>query len=397
VTVLFMPAGDPAALEEAAGTLRSYASQVASLGTSTRSTTGQIASGADWTGASADNYTQFTSSFAAGMEGMEQPLRRVPGAVAAYAAALRNAQAKVADYQSFARQVNEMSGPFSPQQAAEIEAEVQTRMSTAETSLVVLDQAAREAESGLKAIGRLLDDLFGSESTFHQWLENTTRPWDSAGADEILEQVLQHGETAEEEFEKGAKAVEKAQKALEAALNSDLEDIVEAVMKDMLQGKAGVADLRNAAENWKVAAQWATEAASQGGALDLPQKTALIKFLPYLQGLGRAADVLGVIGGTYTVVSPPEYDEGGARAAARFAGGALAVGSAAGLAGSFGLLSGAVLGSLTIPGVGEAVAAAAGLYLVGDWAYHNTHAIAHTFDSARHTAAHYADDLVSWL
>ena len=26
-----------------------------------------------------------------------------------------------------------------------------------------------------------------------------------------------------------------------------------------------------------------------------------------------------------------------------------------------------------------------------------SHAIAHTFDSARHTAAHYADDLVSWL
>jgi hypothetical protein len=43
------------------------------------------------------------------------------------------------------------------------------------------------------------------------------------------------------------------------------------------------------------------------------------------------------------------------------------------------------------------VAAAAGLYLVGDWAYHNTHLIAHTFDSARHTAAHYADDLVSWM
>jgi len=50
-----------------------------------------------------------------------------------------------------------------------------------------------------------------------------------------------------------------------------------------------------------------------------------------------------------------------------------------------------------LPGVGEVVAAAAGLYLVGDWAYHNTHAISHTFDSARHTAAHVADDLVSWI
>jgi len=392
-----MPAGDPAALEDAAGTLRSYAGQVAALSATTRSTTGQVASGADWTGTSADAYTQFTSSFAAGMEGMEQPLRSVPGAVAAYATALRDAQAKVADYQAFAQQVNTMTGPFSPQQVAVIDAQVQSRLGTAETSLQVLDQAAREAESGLKAIGRLLDDLFGSESAFHKWLETITRPWDSAGADEILEQVIQHGETAEEEFEKGTKAVEKAQKALEAALNSDLEDIVGTVMKDMLAGKAGVGDLRNAVENWKVAAQWATEAASQGGALDLPQKTALVKLLPYLKNLGRAADVLGIIGGTYTAISPPEYDVGGTRAAARVAGGALALGSAAGLAGSLGLLGTTSFATVFIPGVGEAVAAAAGLYLVGDWAYHNTHAIAHTFDSARHTAAHYADDLTSWL
>jgi hypothetical protein len=119
--------------------------------------------------------------------------------------------------------------------------------------------------------------------------------------------------------------------------------------------------------------------------------------LPLLKNLGRAGDVVGIIGGTYTLISPPDYDHGGLRAAARVAGGAMAVGSAVGLAGSFGLMSGAVLGSLTIPGIGEGVAAAAGLYLVGDWAYHNTHLIAHTFDSVRHTAAHYADDLVSWM
>jgi len=89
---LFRPAGDPAALEEAAGSLRSCAGQVAALGASTRSTGGRIAAGADWTGASADAYAQFTSSFAADMEGMEQPLRSVPGAVAGYAAALREAQ-----------------------------------------------------------------------------------------------------------------------------------------------------------------------------------------------------------------------------------------------------------------------------------------------------------------
>ena len=72
------------------------------------------------------------------------------------------------------------------------------------------------------------------------------------------------------------------------------------------------------------------------------------------------------------------------RASARVAGVLLAGGSAVGLAASFGWLG----ASAFVPGVGEAVAAAAGLYLVGDWAYHNTHQIAHTFDSARHTASH---------
>ena len=119
-----------------------------------------------------------------------------------------------------------------------------------------------------------------------------------------------------------------------------------------------------------VAAQWATEAASKGGALDAPEETALLRLLPYLKNLGRAAGVLGVIGGTYTLISPPDYDSGGTRVAARVAGGGLLFGSAAGLAGSLGLLGdGAV--ALAIPGVGEVVAAAAGLYLVGDWAYHN--------------------------
>jgi hypothetical protein len=113
--------------------------------------------------------------------------------------------------------------------------------------------------------------------------------------------------------------------------------------------------------------------------------------------------VLGVIGGTYTAISPPSYDHGGMRAAARGAGVTMALGSGVGLVGSYAAAAGAdwatatIVGSLTIPGIGEAVAAAAGLYLVGDWAYHNTHWIAHTFDSARHTAAHYADDLVSWI
>jgi uncharacterized protein YukE len=403
VSGLYMPAGDPAALEEAAGSLRRYASQIATLSDSTRSTTGRIAANADWTGGAADAYTEFTGSFAAGIGGIEHPLQSIPSAVAGYAAALRDAQSKVGDYNSFAQRVNSFIGPVSTQEKAQIDAEVQLRQSTAEIALDGLEQAARGAESALKRIGDMLDDVFGSESPFRTWLENIVRPWDTAGGDAILEGIIQYGEKLETAFEKSKDAAEEAQKALEVALDSDFQDIVGRTMQDMLKGTAGLDDLRNAVENWKVVAQWTTEAASKGGALDVPEETKLVSMLPYLKNLGRAGDVVGIIGGTYTAISPPDYDHGGMRVAARVAGGAMAIGSAVGLAGSIAAGSGAawatgaVLGSLTIPGIGEAVAAAAGLYLVGDWAYHNTHLIAHTFDSARHTAAHYADDLVSWM
>jgi uncharacterized protein YukE len=391
-----MPAGDPAALEEAAGNLRSYAGQIAALSESTRSTTGQIATNADWTGSSADAYTAFSGSFAAGLEGMQHPLQSVPGAVAGYAAALRDAQSKVSDYESFAQQVNSFTGPVSVQEKTQIDAEAEQRMSRAEIALEGLERAARDAESALKSIAKGLDDAFGSEGPFRTWLENLTRPWDSVGADAILEGVIQHGEELEEEFKKTEKAAEAAQKALKAALDSDFQDIVGTVMKDMVKGNADVDDLRNAVENWKVVASWATQAASKGGKLDVPEEATLLKLLPFLKNVGRAGDLLGIVGGTYTLFSPPDYDHGGMRVGARVAGGALLLGSAAGLAGSAGLV-GSGTAALFIPGVGEVVAAAAGLYLIGDWAYHNTHAISHTFDSARHTAAHYADDLVSWI
>jgi uncharacterized protein YukE len=396
-----MPEGDPAALEEAAGSLRRYASQIATLSDSTRSTTGRIAANADWTGGSADAYTEFTGSFASGIGGMEHPLQSVPGAVAGYAAALRDAQSKVGDYGSFARQVDSFVGPVSVQEKAQIDAESQQLLDTAQAALDVLEEEASAAQSALNRIGDMLAEVFGTDGPFRNWLETITRPWDSAAGDAILEGILTHGEKLEAAFDKAKDAAEEAQKALDAALDSDFQDIVGSTMKDMLKGTAGLDDLKNSVEDWKVLAQWTTEAASKGGALDVPEEAGLLKMLPYLKNLGRAGDVVGIIGGTYTVISPPSYDHGGARVAARVAGGGMALGSAAGLAGSFfaadSVVNAAVLGSLTVPGIGECVAAAAGLYLVGDWAYHNTHWIAHTFDSARHTAAHYADDLVSWI
>ena len=404
-----MPAGDPAALTAAANSLRSYAGQIATLSASTRSTAGQVAANADWTGSSADAYTAFTTNFASGMDGFHGPLMGIPGAVAGYCAALADAQAKVTSYQTFAQQVNS-SGPVTAQENASIQAEAKLLMGEAEAALDNLEREADAAVRVLKSIGKEIDNIFGSEGPVRTWLETITRPWDSVGADSVLETFIQRGDKLEEEFKEAEKAFDEAGKAskaakaeiaakLEAALDSDFKTIVGGVMKDMLTGKANVTDLANAVGKYDVVAQWtrsdaaAATAAIDASAVSAPEKAALLRMLPALENLGRVADALGIIGGTYTAISPPDYDTGGTRAAARVAGVLLAGGSAVGLAASFGWLG----ASAFVPGVGEAVAAAAGLYLVGDWAYHNTHQIAHTFDSARHTAAHYADDLTSWL
>jgi uncharacterized protein YukE len=404
-----MPAGDPAALTAAANSLRSYAGQIATLSASTRSTAGQVAANADWTGSSADAYTAFTTNFASGMDGFHGPLMSIPGAMASYSAALADAQAKVTSYQTYAQQVNS-SGPVTAQENATIQAEAKLLMGEAEVALDNLEREADAAVRVLKSIGKEIDDIFGSEGPVRTWLETITRPWDSAGADAVLETFIDRGKDLEEEFEKAEKAFDEAGKAsaaakaeiaskLEAALDSDFKTIVGGVMHDMATGKANVTDLADAVSKWQVIAQWtkddadAATAAIDASAASAPEKEALLKLLPALENLGRVADALGIIGGTYTAFSPPDYDTGTMRAVARGAGFALAGGSAVGLAASFGWLG----ASAFVPGVGEAVAAAAGLYLVGDWAYHNTHQIAHTFDSARHTAAHYADDLTSWL
>ncbi|HEY1702934.1 MAG TPA: WXG100 family type VII secretion target [Trebonia sp.] len=390
-----MPPGDPAGLEDAAGQLRSYGNQIATLADSTRSTSTRIAANADWTGSSADAYTGFTGSFAAGIGRMEEPLQNIPSAVSRYADALRTAQSKVSAYESHAKQVSTFVGPISAQERTTIDQASKTLEEEAESALDQLEAQAETAANALKSIGDTLKDVFGLDGSFRDWLETITRPWDSAGADAILEGIVQKGEKLEEAFNDAAK---ENQAALQEAITKDFDDIVGTVAQDYDAGNASLSDLESAYQTFEKASQTLTDASSAFA----PEEGTLVKMLPYLKNVGRFADVAGIIGGTYTVIKPPDYDQGAARVGARAAGGAMALGSAAGLAGGFAAADGTILtatvaGSLTVPVLGECVAAGAGLYLVGDWAYHNTHLIAHTFDSVRHTAAHYADDLVSWM
>jgi uncharacterized protein YukE len=390
-----MPPGDPAAIEDAAGKLRSYGSQIATLADSTRSTSSRIAANADWTGSSADAYTGFTGSFATGIARMEEPLQSIYSVAARYADGLKSAQAKVSAYLSHAKQISSFVGPVSAEEQAQNTATLKTLEQDAEAALDEFESLTESTANFFKNLGDTLKDVFGLDGPFRDWLETITRPWDSVGGDAILEGIVQKGESLEKAFDSTKEA---NAEALQEAINDDFDDIVGSVAQDYDAGNASLSDLEAAYNTFEKASQTLTDASSAFA----PEEGTLVKMLPYLKNAGRFADVAGIVGGTYTVIEPPDYDQGAARVGARVAGGAMALGSAAGLAGGFAAADGTILtatvaGSLTVPVLGECVAAGAGLYLVGDWAYHNTHLIAHTFDTVRHAAAHYADDLVSWM
>jgi uncharacterized protein YukE len=395
---LQMPAGDPAALEAAAAALGRYAGQVGDLaGATHRSTTG-IAADGDWTGGAADAYTAYTGGLVTGVAGMEQPLGRVPAAVAGYAAALRAAQARVGAYQSYARQVSTVQGPISRTEAAQIQTQAQELETYASEALTGLEEAARQTGAALNEIAQALNHVFDGSGPFHSWLENITRPWDSSAGDAFLEALLLRGEKAEKVFEEAAKAAKEGKQFLEdlpAKLDAEFEDIVGGTMQEMLKGNAGLAELEAATERWQNLRDAAQTFAA--GVDDEPAESTLLRLLPGLKAFDVVSNAASVVGGAYLLADPPEYDHGALRAVDRVAGVASIASGGIGLAVNAGVdftaLSVGAMSLSWVPVVGTALGVGAGLFLAGDWAYHHTHQIAHAFDVARHTVAHVADDV----
>lgn len=398
-----MPAGDPAALEESAAEVGRYASQVGDLAAATRKSVTGITADGDWTGSAASAFTAYTGGLSSGVAGMEQPLGRVPAAVAGYAAALRTAQARVDAYQSYASQVAAFTGPVSgPVTAAQAQAEAQALRSSASDALAGLERAAQDAAGLLQAIAETLERVFDDSGPFHSWLEKVARPWDAAGGDAWVEAAIGRAEKVEEDFDKELEAAKDFMKDLPGKLTAQREKILGGMWDEVFAEKADLAALTPAIQRLQTlrdAMQGFGEAAVKA---DPPL---LARLLPGLKGLGILSGAATAIGGAYYLAAPPDYDHGAMRVATRGAGIASILGGAEGVAANAGV---EFAGGSLIPGVGEAVAVGAGLYLTGDYIYHNTHQIAHTFDTARHataqgldvarhTAAHYADDVVSWL
>jgi len=205
------------------------------------------------------------------------------------------------------------------------------------------------------------------------------RPWDLAAGDAIIDGLIKGGEAAEE--------AEKFVKGIPAKLDEEFVQIIGGTMKDMAAGKAGLAELEASVSRWQTLRD-----AMQGFGEDaVDDSSALLgRLLPGLRVVGGLADAAGIVGGVYTMISPPEYDHGRLRDIDRGAGLAAFAGGGIGLATGLGVdftdLAVAGMALDFVPGVGEVLGVAAGLYLTGDYIYHHTHQIAHGFDTARHAA-----------
>jgi hypothetical protein len=377
-----MPLGNPDALDQAAAGVGRVAAGAGDLATATHRVTTGIVADAEWTGQAADACTAFTSGLTRGVGNMQAPLARIPAVIGGYADVLRGAQARVAAYQGYAAQ----AGPgvmLSPAALAALE-------SDAGAALAALEQAAQAARAGLDEIAAELAGVFDASGLFRNWLEKAMLPWDGTASDAVLEHFIQAGEASEKDVEEAADFM----KELPAKLDAWFADMVGGVMQDMLAGKAGVSELAAMTDRWQ-SMRGAAEAF--GGQWSDQASSLLARLLPGMKILGGAMGGLAVVGGIYTAISPPDYDKGTLRAADRVAGGGAVLGGAAAVAVNAGvdfatLEVGAVSLSL-VPGVGEVLGVGAGLYLAGDYIYHNTHQIAHAYDAARHAVAGAAGDV----
>ena len=391
-----MPPGNPEAVEEEAAAVARYATQAGDLAAATHRAAAGIVAGGGWEGKASDAYAEWNQGLVRGLGSTEEPLASVPHAVGTYAASLRTAQSRVTAYNSAvdaAGRPGTATSPAAQHRLAQLRAD-------AERALAALEDAENESNRMLAGIAEDINHVFDASGPFSKWLDTVMRPWDSTAADVFLEILQSKGE-------KGLKDFEAAADWRNGGLSKALAKTMDELLKDPLTQAASRADLADAAasgdlreldaalERWQnlrgaaqaFSDQWYDEPLSLLG-----------KALPALKGLGYLTGAAGVIGGVYTTISPPSYDGGTQQGFDRAAGVASTVGGATGLAATAGVdfSTIAIGGALTlewVPVAGQVIAVGAGLYLAGDWAYHHTHQIAHTFDTARHAAAHYADDV----
>jgi uncharacterized protein YukE len=377
-----VPPGDPASLYRLADALDTYATAVLTLGDDTLSTTAGIRSKADWSGAAADTYTEFTGTTSGGIKGIQPHLTSIASSVRTYADALDAAQKKV---QAAITAANKASQSGSGDAQAQIAAAQQ-----------VAAQARSDVDAaGAKAGGEVDDDKSGLEKFFeviepyrqaNEWIHV---PLDAVG-EPLAKDILKLLHT-------GPKPLESTIDELKDALREQFADQVSSVAHDFDHGDASMDDVEDAFAKYFVDTKGIDEDLVNAG-----------HSLAGWKGGFRVLGGLAVLGDAATVFDPE--DKGAMGWVDRSAAGvnAAAVGTGIG----YDLLAANSLDE--VPVVGEVVMVAdvgTGVYLAGDFLYHHfkpfhnvcnavgggvasaADATAHGVSKAAHSVAHFFGSL----
>ncbi|QMU72476.1 WXG100 family type VII secretion target [Streptacidiphilus sp. P02-A3a] len=372
-----IPPGDPAALHRLADTLDSYAAAVGTLGDNTLSTTAGIRSKAAWSGTAADAYSAFTGTTSGSIKDLQPHLSTIASSVRSYATTLDAAQKQI-----------------------EAILDTANKTATPQSQLATAQQAAAQAQhdvdaAGAKASGEV-DDAKSSMEKFFDAIEPYRKanewihlPVDLA-TDPLTEKLLKSLGT-------GLDLARESVKELKTQLSDEFTEQVGSVAHDFDHGEASMEDIDAAMARYQTVAD-----GIEDGLADA--KSVLGRWRVGNDSFGGAA----ILGDALTMADPE--DKGTMGDVDRSAAG---VNAAA--AGSSLIYELATANSLDeVPGIGEVVMVAdagTGIYLAGDFLYHNVKpfhdacdfvgsgvataakSTAHGVSEAAHSVAHFFDHL----
>lgn len=329
---------------------------------------------ANWSGSAANAYTTFTGGVSHGVTGFEAPLHRVANSIRTYAGVLRTAQRRVA-------------GAISTANSA-----VQANSADARSQVTAAQQTSSEAQDDVRKAGdQAAGEIVGERSAFTEFMEKLEPyakandwahlPLDVLASDMWLDKKL---DTWKEDAEKGAKSAKSARSDLDDALQQAFDDEVGSVAHDFDNGAASMEDVESAFAKYDGMAKTATQSAD--AAVDVAERG-----LTFAKAAGAASKVMGglaIAGDVVTIIHPS--DTGAMGTVDRVAAGANMAGTATAL-----LAANASVD--WIPGVGEVVAAGTGLYLAGDFVYHNVKWVHDTVNAAAGGIAHGVSKAAHWV
>jgi hypothetical protein len=385
-----VPSGDPEALRAVARLFRGVAEDHAALRTSVQRHV-EVA-GDGWTGGYADRFRGCAAQLSGRFNPVCETAVNTALTLSGYASILEEAQQDMTELNHQAESIGRshidpvdhaQSMSQLRQRAADVTDRLNGTASTCANRLAWGEQALQAALPDIASVAELLADVrrasarlrkdspgawnavFGPDGFLRAWDERLHSPADLLAADLVVTRLIDGAEENEEDAGRLVKDAKAWDKAFPGMLKAAYDEEFSNVMPILRSGELTESELANKLQDftrgwdrfWRFnlvyekSGEEAAKAARFG--------------VDGLKILGGTLDAAAIFGDFWTVAGPE--DNGAAGWVDR--GAAIANAGAAGV--DLAELAGIGFSTSFIPGVGEVVGVATGLYLGGDWLYHH--------------------------